>query len=217
MKTKPFLVFVLNVFLISLLLFSTSHGADKYKKLPSPQLTRTGDKIEVLEFFWYGCPHCYQFEPVIEKWLEEKAEYIEFVRIPGALNKNWLPHARAFYAAKKLGVLDEIHRPLFDAIHKEKRELIGKKSLKLFFAEQGVLGDDFDKAYDSIEVQDDVRYAYSMGLRYGLKGVPAVIINGKYGTSAGMSGGYNGIIEVINALAEEEYLLQNKDKQSGIK
>ena len=212
MKIKPFLVFVLYVFLFSTLLFSTSHGADKYKKLPSPQLTRTGDKIEVLEFFWYGCSHCYQFEPVIEKWLEEKAEYIEFVRIPGALNKNWLPHARAFYAAKKLGVLDKIHRPLFDAIHKEKRGILGEKHLKHFFVEYGVLGEDFDKAYYSKDVQDDVRYAYSLALDYGLKGVPAIIVNGKYGTSTAMAGGYDGVIEVINSLAEEEYLLQNKDK-----
>jgi len=59
--------------------------AERYKELSSPQPTRTGDKIEVLEVFWYGCPHCYQFEPVVEKWLEEKAGYIEFVRIPGVL------------------------------------------------------------------------------------------------------------------------------------
>ncbi|MCK5669554.1 MAG: hypothetical protein KAI15_10725, partial [Gammaproteobacteria bacterium] len=73
--------------------------AERYKELSSPQPTRTGDKIEVLEVFWYGCPHCYQFEPVVEKWLEEKAGYIEFVRIPGVLGKQWLPHARAYYAA----------------------------------------------------------------------------------------------------------------------
>jgi thiol-disulfide isomerase/thioredoxin len=76
-----------------------------YKELPTAQPTRTGDRIEVLEVFWYGCPHCYHFEPVIEKWLDEKSDYIEFVRMPGILGKNWLPHARAFYAAEKIPFL----------------------------------------------------------------------------------------------------------------
>ena len=210
MKIKSFLIFVLNIFLLSLMLFSTSYGADNYKKLLSPQLTRTGDKIEVLEFFWYGCSHCYQFESVIEKWLEDKAEYIKFVRIPAVLGKNWLPNARGFYVAKNLGVLDKIHRPLFDAIHKEKRNITGKKALKMFFAEHGVLGEEFDKAYDSKDVQDNVRYARLMVQRYALTGVPAVIINGKYGTSASMAGGYSAIIDVVNKLAAEEYAAKKK-------
>ncbi len=181
-----------------------------YKKLPSPQPTQTGKKIEVLEIFWYGCSHCYYFEPIIEKWLEEKAGYIEFVRMPGVLGKNWLPHARAFYAAEKLGVLDKIHQPLFDAIHKEKRKIMDKKELRKFFVEQGVNGDDFDQAFHSKEVEDSVRYAFTMGQRYALTGVPAVIINGKYGTSASMAGSYNKIIDVVNTLAAKEYARMNK-------
>jgi len=181
-----------------------------YKELPSPQPTRTGNKIEVLEVFWYGCPHCYYFEPTIEKWLEEKAGYIEFIRMPGVLGKNWLPHARAFYAAEKLGVLDKIHHPLFDAIHKEKRKIMDKKALKKFFVEQGVNGDDFDQAFHSKEVEDSVRYAFTMGQRYALTGVPAVIINGKYGTSASMAGSYNKIIDVVNTLAAKEHARMNK-------
>ena len=176
-----------------------------YKELPSPQPTRTGNKIEVLEIFWYGCPHCYNFEPVIEKWLEEKAEYIEYIRMPGVMGKNWLPHARAFYAAEKLGVLDKIHRPLFDAIHKEKRKIMDKKSLKKFFVAQGVNGDDFDQAFQSKEVEDNVRYAFTMGQRYAITGVPAVIINGKYITSASMAGSFTKITDVMNTLAAKEY------------
>ena len=176
-----------------------------YKELPSPQPTRTGNKIEVLEIFWYGCPHCYNFEPVIEKWLEEKAEYIEYIRMPGVMGKNWLPHARAFYAAEKLGVLDKIHRPLFDAIHKEKRKIMDKKSLKKFFVAQGVNGDDFDQAFRSKEVEDNVRYAFTMGQRYAITGVPAIIINGKYVTSASMAGSFTKITDVMNTLAAKEY------------
>lgn len=176
-----------------------------YKELATAQPTRTGDKIEVVEVFWYGCPHCYYFEPVIEKWLEEKSEYIEFIRMPGILGKNWLPHARAFYAAEKLGILEEIHEPLFDAIHKDKRKILDEKSLRAFFSEHGVSGADFDQAYNSREVEDKVRTAFSAGKNYALTGVPAIIINGKYTTSASMAGSFEKIIDVINTLAAKEY------------
>jgi len=184
--------------------------ANHYRELPTPQPTRTGDKIEVLEIFYYGCSHCYTFEPTIERWLGEKAEYIEFVRMPGVLGKNWLPHARAFYAAERLGVLDKIHQPLFDAIHKEKRKIIDKKGLRNFFAEHGVSGDDFNQAYESREVEEKVREAYLAGQRYQLTGVPAVIINGKYGTSVSMAGGLEKVVGVINTLAAKEYEKMNR-------
>ena len=181
-----------------------------YKELPTPQPTSTGDKIEVLEVFWYGCPHCYHFEPVIEKWLEEKADYIEFVRMPGILGKNWLPHARAFYTAEKIGILDIIHTPLFDAIHKDKRKILDERSLRVYFSEHGVNGDEFDQAYNSKEVEEKVRAAFSAGQNYALTGVPAIIINGKYGTSASMAGSFEKIIDVINTLAAKEYKKLNE-------
>ncbi len=210
MKFKSLGLLILTIFLSSSLLLSNSIAAETYRKLPSPQPTSTGDKIEVLEIFFYGCSHCYSFEPTIEKWLEEKADYIEFIRMPGVLGKTWLTHARAYYAAEKLGILDKIHRPLFDAIHKEKRKIIDVKSLREFFEEHGVSGDDFDQAYKSREVEEKVREAYSAGKRYELTGVPAIIINGKYGTSPSMAGSYQKVIDVINTLAAKEYADMNE-------
>jgi len=210
MNKKSFYLLMLGIFLSSFFLLPSSFADERYRKLPSPQPTNTGDKIEIIEVFFYGCSHCYNFEPVIEKWLEEKAEYIEFIRMPGVLGKNWLSHARAFYAAEKLGVLDMIHRPLFDAIHKDKREIMDKKSLKKFFVEQGVNGDDFDQAYKSKEVEENVREAYLAGKRYELTGVPAVIINGKYGTSPSMAGSYHEVIDVMNTLAAKEHARINE-------
>lgn len=181
-----------------------------YKELATAQPTSTGDKIEVLEVFWYGCPHCYHFEPYVEKWLKEKAEYIEFVRMPGILGKNWLPHARAFYAAEKLSVLEKIHEPLFDAINKDKRKILDEKSLRVFFSEHGVSGKDFDQAYRSKEVEDKVRAAFTAGQSYELTGVPTIVINGKYTTSASMAGSFEKIIDVINTLAAQEYKKLNE-------
>jgi thiol:disulfide interchange protein DsbA len=152
-----------------------------YKELATTQPTSTGDKIEVLEVFWYGCPHCYHFEPFVRKWLDEKAEYIEFVR------------------------LEKIHEPLFDAINKDKRKILDEKSLRAFFSEHGVRGKDFDQAYRSKEVEDKVRAAFTAGQGYELTGVPTIVINGKYTTSASMAGSFEKIISVINTLAAKEY------------
>lgn len=181
-----------------------------YKELSSPQATKTGDKIEVVEVFWYGCPHCYQFEPIINKWLKEKAGYVEFVRIPGVLGSQWISHARAYYAAEKLGVLEKIHQSLFNAIHNEKRKILDEKSLKSFFAEHGVAGSDFDKTFQSKEIEDKVRAAFSAGKNYELTGVPAIVINGKYTTSASMAGNFEKLIDVINTLSAKEYKSLNQ-------
>ena len=155
-EKKTFSVFSIALLLCIFLSLNTVNAADKYIKLPLRAYTHTGDKIEVLEFFWYGCSHCYEFEPVIEQWLDDKAEYIEFVRMPAVLGASWMPYARAYYVAQHLDVLDKIHRPLFDAIHKENKRFTDKKSLKYFFEAQGVSADVFDRAYDSKDVQDNV-------------------------------------------------------------
>ena len=115
-EKKTLTVFIIALLLCISLSLNTVNAADKYIKLPLRAYTHTGDKIEVLEFFWYGCSHCYEFEPVIEQWLDDKAEYIEFVRMPAVLGASWMPYARAYYVAQHLDVLDKIHRPLFDAI-----------------------------------------------------------------------------------------------------
>lgn len=178
-----------------------------YKKLPSPKRMRVADddKIEVIEFFWYGCPHCYHLEPVIEKWLEEKAVYIDFIRVPGILGGNWLPHARAFYVAKKLGVLDAIHRPLFDAIHKDRKKILDQKTLKKFFSAQGISSEDFERVYKSAEIEDKVRKAYTLGKHHKLTGVPVIVINGEYITSPSLANTYDNLIKTINTLALTEY------------
>lgn len=127
------------------------------------------------------------------------------MRIPGALGSHWLPHARAYYVAEKLGVVEKIHRPLFDAIHKEKRKIFDRKSIRFFFAEHGIDEDTFDKLYDSREIRFKVEKSYAFGKKYGIKSVPAIIINGKYGIGSKDSGSYSKTFEVINELAAKEY------------
>ena len=175
-----------------------------YQRLATPVSTSTGDKIEVVEVFWYGCGHCYELEPVIETWLAHKPENIEFVRLPAVLGRNWEPHARAFYAAVSMGVLDKVHKPLMDAIHAKKRPLGGEEQLAGFFAEQGVDKESFLKAYESFDVETRLRRSQQLVQRYGIDGVPAVIVNGKYLTNGTMVGSTAKIFEVVDYLISKE-------------
>ena len=183
--------------------------AETYKLIIPPQPVGTGDKIEVLEIFWYGCPHCYDLEPHLETWLASKPEDVEFVRVPGILGKGWLLHAKAFYTAENLGVLDKIHRPLFDAIHKEGQHLGDEKALRQFFVDHGVDGDQFTEIFNSDEVDRKIKSAFILGKEYKITGVPTIIVNGKYRTTASMSGGNAGIIDTINKLTDKERTLRS--------
>lgn len=195
--------------LLAVLLLVLSFGASAmeqikegtdYEVLAKPQPTETGDKIEVLELFWYGCSHCFKLEPVLEAWLEHVPEGAAFRRMPAVFSKPWEINAQGYYTAEALGVLDRTHRPLFDAIHLQNRKLFDENSLATFFAEQGVSKDDFSKTFNSFAVKTKTSRAKSMTPRYGITGVPAVIVNGKYRTSAVMAGNEERLMRVINAL-----------------
>lgn len=166
-----------------------------YELLLTPVPTATGDQVEVLELFWYGCPHCYQFEPHVKKWLEEKPEGAEFRRMPAVLGKHWLIHAQAYYAAEALGVLDKVHEEMFKAMHRDKRQLRTEDEMAEFFAEQGVAEEQFRKVFKSFGVQTKVQQASARVRAYRITGVPAVIVNGKYRVKSGER-----LFEVVNYL-----------------
>jgi thiol:disulfide interchange protein DsbA len=151
-----------------------------YLRLPSPVPTAAPDKIEVVELFSYTCPHCRGLEPTVREWLARKPENVTFTRIAVAFGATWEPSARAYYAAEALGVLDKIHQPLFEAMHGEKRKLGSEDELAAFFAEHGVDQEAFRKAYTSFQTETQLRRGNQLAQRYGVRGVPAVIVNGKY-------------------------------------
>jgi thiol:disulfide interchange protein DsbA len=162
-------------------------------------------KVEVLELFWYGCPHCYAFEPQLSEWVKNKPEYVEFVRVPAVFAHNWEVHARAYYAAQQLGVLEKVHQPLFDAIHKQGRKVFSEDELAAFFADLGVDAEAFKKAFNSFDVDTKTRHAISLTRQYGITGVPAIIINGKYRTSAQEAGDLDTLLKVVETLADKEH------------
>ncbi len=150
-----------------------------YVRLPTPVPPATPGKVEVVEMFWYGCPHCYDLESATQAWLKRKPENVAFTQIPVAFGASWEPGARAYYAAEALGVLDKLHPALFDAFHK-RRKLNTEDEMAAFFAEHGVDQEAFRKAYKSFQTETQLRRGNQLAQRYGLKGVPAVIVNGKY-------------------------------------
>lgn len=181
----------------------TAWGAE-YEPISPPQPTANADKVEIVELFWYECPHCYRLLPAMERWLQDKPENVEFVRMPAILIGSWALHARAYYTAELLGVVDKIHRPLFDAIHAERRDLKSEQAIEAFFGEYGVDAETFKKTWRSFAVETKVRKARVMTQRYGISGTPAVIINGKYRTDGVMTGNFANMLRVINELIAKE-------------
>ncbi len=194
--------------LFMLLLTPFAHAEYKegvqYKVIENAQPTASADKIEVLELFWYGCPHCYHLEPELEAWLKKKPDDVVFVRMPAILGPPWALHARAFYTAELLGVTDKIHKPLFDRIHKDKKPIRNEQQLKDFFIEQGVSAEDFDKTYNSFAVITKTNRAKQAASLYGISGVPTLVVDGKYRTSAREAGSNKGILEVVDFLVKKE-------------
>jgi len=179
-----------------------TEGID-YKKV-APQPTDTGSKIEVLEFFWYGCPHCYVFEPYIKAWKKTKPANVEFVRIPAVFRPDWEVQARTYYALSNMGVIEDLHGKIFSAIHKDKKRLNKKASITDFVVENGVDRKKFETEYNSFSVDSMVRKAKKKQTAYKIQGVPTIAVNGKYMTSASLSGSYENLIKILDYLVKKE-------------
>ena len=184
-----------------------NEGIHYERVTPALPTTVKDGKIEVLELFWYGCPHCYTFEPHIESWLKTKADYIEYVRLPAIFGNrtSWRMHAAAFYTANALGVFDKIHTPLFTAIHKNKQRVESAEALAEFFNKvAGVEEKKFLNTFNSFLVQSQLNRSREMSSRYGVSGVPALIVNGKWRIEAGSAGSYTNMLRLAGHLAARE-------------
>ncbi len=193
---------------LSLLPASTAEAqaATGYELLSAPMNTADPSKIEVLEFFWFGCPHCYAFEPAINDYKKDLPEDVAFVREAPALNPQWEQHSRLFYAARSLDVIDAVVEPVFNEIHQNKKRLRKPKDIGNFIESLnvGVDSEKFQKTMKSFAVDAGLRRSMQLAQQSGIRGVPAVIVNGKYRTSVSMAGGHDAVIRVIERLVELE-------------
>ncbi|HKJ51989.1 MAG TPA: thiol:disulfide interchange protein DsbA/DsbL [Gammaproteobacteria bacterium] len=175
-----------------------------YQAISPPVETSEPDKVVVTEIFWYGCPHCFRFEPYIEQWSSKLPDGVVFEQVPSALNQPWVVHARAFYAFKMMGVLDQVHRDFFDAIHLERQKLFDLDSIAGWVASKGLDEKAFRDDAASFQVETQIRKNALKEKSYGNRGVPAVIVNGKYLVSATLAGSFERMIQIMNFLASRE-------------
>ena len=179
---KKFLL--VSFFSVSPLLIAEYYQPGKdYQILSEPIATRDSKKIEVIEFFWFGCGHCYSLENQLNSWKKKLPEDIDFWRSPITWNEMAKTHAKLFYAAEFFGK-PAIIRDTFLSIHANQRMMTSDKELQPFFASFGIAEDQYQSLFNSFAMQNKIRRANAFGLKYEIRGVPAFIVNGKYKVSA---------------------------------
>jgi thiol:disulfide interchange protein DsbA len=182
----------------------------EYRELSTPQPTDTAGKIEVIEFFWYGCPHCYTFEPLLESWVKKLPKDTQFRRVPAIFNDEWAQGARAYYALEALGEVERLHKPLFDAVHQGTKLKVGNEAaLSEWLGKQGVDTKKFAAAYHSFSVEGKVKRAAQLTQAYKIEGVPAMAVNGTYVVNT------DHITSFDQLLAIDDYLLDQLRKKSA--
>ncbi len=180
-----------------------TEGSD-YQLISPPVKTSQPDKVVVTEIFWYGCPHCFRFEPYVERWSAGLPEGVVFEQVPSSLNTRWTEHARAYYAFKMMDALDQTHKALFDAIHLKRQRLMSLDAVAEFAGDLGLDQKLFRENAFSFPVETQIRKNIQKEKRYGHQGVPAVIVNGKYLVSASQAGSNERMIEIMNFLVAKE-------------
>lgn len=199
-------LFIVTLFLLSPLACqgaSYTEGKD-YTRLAQPVATATGDKVEVLEFFWYGCPHCYHFDPEIHQWLKSLPDNAKFLRVPAPLNPRWMVHSKAYYALDMMGLGEKYHTAIFEAIHKDRMHLFTAEALADFLATKGVDKKLFLSTMDSFAVEMRARKAAQLGKEYHVNGVPMLAVNGKYTISVEQGGNFEGMLKIADYLIKKE-------------
>ena len=163
-------------------------------------------QVEVVEVFSYMCIHCYSFDPVLERWESDgKPAAASFSRLPAVFSSDWALMAQAFYTAEVLGVSEQMHMPLFEAVHVKPVNLRNEtKMAELFVDASDVTADAFTKAFNSFFVRSRVMQAQAKSKAYGITGVPTLIVNGKYRVTGTMAGSTEAMLDVVNFLVQQE-------------
>lgn len=180
-----------------------------YEVLPSPVATRDKNKIEVVELFWYGCSHCFTFEPMLQAWANKLEDDVDFHQVPAIWNKTMETHARAFYTARALKVEGKAHDALFKALNVDRKRLNTQDSLAHFFAQLDVDKDSFNKTFNAFGTTSQVKLAESRATSYRMQGTPEIVVNGKYRVAGALSGSHQNMLKVAKFLVDKERAARN--------
>ena len=176
----------------------------EYRLVSPPLAPESKTKVEVIEFFWYGCPHCYAFEPVVEPWIKKLPADVIFHRVPAIFNESWVPQARLYYSLEVLGETERLHGSVFDAIHKDHQLLATEATIADFLEKNGLERKKFTDAYNSFSVQSKVQRSMQLQTAYKIDGVPTMGIDGRYVTANTMVGGsHQAVLPVVDYLIGE--------------
>ena len=173
-----------------------------YQELNPPRPVSSGERIEVIEFFYYGCPVCYEAQPHIAKWLMKAGPGIVMLRVPAAFTESSQSFARTFYTLGAMNQIARLHWPLYDNHHFDGRQLNEEKNVVAWVAANGVDGRRFSELWHSAEIQNRVDAAKKSLETYDVKGVPSFVVDGRYITSARMAGGVPQMMRVVDYLVD---------------
>jgi thiol:disulfide interchange protein DsbA len=176
---------------------------EHYTLLENPRRVRT-DKIEVMEFFSYGCIHCYNFDPELSDWAESNSDKINFIRTPAISNDLWRLLGRNYYTMEKLGIVEKYHMPFFREVHDVKRNFSSPKRLSDYFDGKGTTSEEYTKVFNSLAVSRKMTVADQMGRRLLVSSVPTIIVHGKYMVRITRSVGISRMLEVMDFLVDKE-------------
>lgn len=173
-----------------------------YKRLDKPVAPEApAGKVDVIEFFWYSCPHCNAFEPTLDAWVKTAPKDLAIRRVPVAFNASFVPQQKLYYALEGMGKLDDIHVKAFRAIHVEKQKLAKDDEIFAWIGKQGLDVAKFKEIYNSFSVSNQVRRASQLQDAYGVEGVPSMGVAGKYYTDGTMAGSMQTVLKVVESLA----------------
>lgn len=189
-------------------------GVNYTRVVPAQPTNVGGGQVEVLEFFWYACPHCYSLEPTLATWLKNKPAYITFVRVPVQWNEGHRSLARLFYTLDSMGKLNDLHSEVFKEIQEKGDPLIGadptntaaaERAQLAFIKKEGLSDTAFEKAYRDMNVETALQRADELVQRYRVTAVPNFVVNGKYLTDVGMAGSAERLTSLLSDLAAQEH------------
>ncbi|MFN7156400.1 MAG: thiol:disulfide interchange protein DsbA/DsbL [Acidovorax sp.] len=172
-----------------------------FKRLDKPVTPDApAGKVDVIEFFWYSCPHCNAFEPVLDAWAKAAPKDLSVRRMPVAFNASFVPQQKLYYTLEGMGKLEELHTKVFRAIHVEKQKLTKDDEILAWVTKQGVDVAKFKEVYGSFSVSNQVRRASQLQDAYGVEGVPSMGVAGKYYTDGTMAGSMQTVLQVVDHL-----------------
>ena len=173
-----------------------------FKRLDKPVAPDApAGKVDVIEFFWYSCPHCNAFEPTLDAWVKAAPKDLSVRRVPVAFNASFVPQQKLYYTLESMGKLEALHAKVFRAVHVEKAKLAKDDEILAWVTQQGVDVAKFKEVYGSFSVANQVRRASQLQDSYGVEGVPSMGVAGKYYTDGTMAGSMQTVLQVVEYLA----------------